>query len=140
MKHAILSVSVVLLASCATSPVKVSESREIPSQRRLSGFAAVSQPSADKATVIVIRDAGLLGAGAPAKLLVDGAPVARLWSGERVQFYVTGGDHIFGVKPDPQLTGALTENSFSLAAGHTYHFRISVSESSLRIQPSSQLD
>jgi hypothetical protein len=42
--------------------------------------------------VIVIRDAGVLGAGAPARLSVDGAPVARLWSGERVEFYL---GHLF---------------------------------------------
>jgi hypothetical protein len=88
----------------------------------------------------VIRDAGVLGAAAPAELMVDGAAVARLWMGERVQFYVTGGDHIFGVKPYPKLTAALTENSFSFTSGRTYHFRISISESSLRIQPSSQLE
>jgi len=135
-----LSIVVALLTGCATSPVKVSDSREVPSERHLSGFAAVAAPSAAKAKVVVVRDAGMLGAGAPAKLLVDGAPVARLWFGERVEFYVTGGDHIFGVKPDPQLMGALTENSFSFTAGRTYHFRISISESSFRIQPSSQLE
>ena len=77
---------------------------------------------------------------APAKLLVDGEPVARLWSGERLEFYVTGGDHIFGVTPDPQLMGALTENSFSFTAGRTYHFRISISETSFKIQPTAQFE
>jgi hypothetical protein len=82
----------------------------------------------------------MLGAGAPARLSVDGAPVARLWPGKRVEFYLSSGDHILGVAPDPQLTGALTENSFSFTPGRTYYFRISITENSLRIQPSTQLE
>jgi hypothetical protein len=79
MNHRFLLASALLLASCATSPVKVSQSREIPPGRQLSGFAAVAERSPNKATVIVIRDAGILGDAAPCKsFLVDGMPVARL--------------------------------------------------------------
>src|SRR5437763_14753853 len=100
MKHASILFIATLLAGCATSPVKVSESRQIPPGRQLSGYSALAQPSPAKAKVVVIRDAGMLGAGAPARLSVDGAPVARLWSGERVQFYLSSGDHIFSVRPE----------------------------------------
>ncbi len=140
MKHISLLLAAALLPACATSPVKVSESRQIPLGRQLSGYSALAQPSPDKAKVIMIRDAGMLGAGAPARLSVDGSPVARLWSGERVQFYLAPGDHIFSVRPDPQLMGALTETSFSFSAGRTFYFRVSISESSFRIQPSTQLE
>jgi hypothetical protein len=120
--------------------VKVSESQQVSSDRLLSGYSALAQASPSKAKVVVIRDAGVLGAGAPARLSVDGSPVARLWPGKRVEFYVGSGNHILGVSPDPQLTGALTENSFSFTPGRTYYFRISITESSLRIQPSTQLE
>jgi hypothetical protein len=140
MKHTSLILITVFLAGCATSPVKVSESQRVSSDRLLSGFPALAHASPNKARVIVIRDAGVLGAGAPARLSVDGAPVARLWPGKRVEFYLSRGDHIFAVSPDPQLTGALTENSFSFTPGRTYYFRISITESSLRIQPSTQLE
>ncbi len=140
MKHTSLLLFALILTSCATSPVSVSESHQVSADRLLSGYPALAQPSPNKAKVIVIRDAGMLGAGAPAKLAVDGAPVARLWSGNRVDFYVTSGEHIFSVRPDPQMMGALTENSFSFTPGRTYHFRISISESSFRIQPSTQLE
>ena len=133
-------VCTISLVGCATSPVKVSESQQVSSDRLLSGYSALAQSSPSKAKVIVIRDAGVLGAGAPARLSVDGAPVARLWPGKRVEFYLRSGDHILGVSPDPQLTGALTENSFSFTPGRTYYFRISITESSLRIQPSTQLE
>ena len=140
MKHNSLILLTLFLTGCATSPVKISDSQQVSSDRLLSGYSALAQASASKAKVVVVRDAGMLGAGAPAKLSVDGAPVARLWPANRVEFYLSGGAHILGVSPDPQLTGALTENSFSFTPGRTFYFRISISESSLRIQPSTQLE
>ena len=140
MKSALIVVVAILLAGCATSPVSVAKSRPVPPNRLLSGFGAFAYPSATTAQIVVVRDSGILGAGAPAKLLVDGAPVARLRPGERVQIFVSAGDHILGVKPDPQLMGALTETSSSVSAGRTYHFRISISETSFKIQPTAQIE
>ena len=140
MKHILRIFISLSLLGCATSPVKVSESQQVSSDRLLSGYPALAHASPDKPKVVVIRDAGVLGAGAPARLSVDGAPVARLWPGKRVEFYLGKGDHILAVSPDPKVTGALTENSFSFTAGRTYYFRISIPESSLRIQPSTQLE
>jgi hypothetical protein len=120
MKHTSLILITLFLAGCATSPVKVAESQQVSSDRLLSGYSALAQSSPSKARVVVIRDAGVLGAGAPARLSVDGAPVVRLWLGKRVEFFLSSGDHILGVSPDPQLTGALTENSFSFTPGRTY--------------------
>ena len=141
MKHiAIICIAVLLFCGCATSPVKVSEARQVPPSRLLAGYSTVARPGANTAKVVVVRDSGFLGSAAPAKLTIDGSPVARLWSGERIQFYVSAGDHVFGARPDPQVMGALTENSFSFTPGRTYYFRISISESSFRIQPSAQLE
>ena len=140
MKTALALVLAALFVGCATSPVRVAQARPVPADRLLSGFRAVAQPSSSTAKIIVVRDAGILGAGAPAKLLVDGAPVARLWPGERVQFFPSAGDHILGVKPDPQLMGALSETSASVTAGRTYYFRISISETSFKIQPTAQIE
>jgi hypothetical protein len=74
------------------------------------------------------------------RLSVDGAPVARLWPGNRVEFYVSSGEHIFAVSPDPQLTAARTENQFSFTSGRTYYFRLSVTDTTGRIQPSTELE
>jgi len=70
-----------LLAGCgivSTTPMKVSKSQLVSSDRLLSGYSALAQASPSKAKVVAIRDAGLLGAAAPDRLSVDGAPVARL--------------------------------------------------------------
>ena len=126
----------VLLASCATSPVKTSESRVVPQSRLLPAFSRVSQASPHKAQVTIIRDSGSLNVGNRAKLFIDGAPIALLWSGERVEVFLSPGYHIFGVQGE--LMGTLDETSSSLSAGHSYHFRITPGESSFKIQPTAE--
>src|SRR5512132_3341036 len=92
MKHTALLLTAALLAGCGTS-----QSRAIRPDRLLSGYSALAQPSPAKARVVVIRDAGALGSAGPASLIVDGAPVARMWTGERIEFYLASGNHILAV-------------------------------------------
>ena len=125
-----------LLASCATSPVKTSESRVVPPSRLLPAFSRVSQASPHKAQVSIIRDSGSLNVGVRVKLFIDGAPIAFLWSGERVEVFLSPGYHIFGVQGE--LMGALDETASSLGSGHSYHFRITPGESSFKIQPTAE--
>src|SRR5262249_39983880 len=139
MKHTSLLLFALLVTGCATSPVTVSESHTVPPARLLTGYSALAQLSPSRAAVTVIRDAGLYGSGEPARPSVDGSPVARLWSRERVEFYVSPGDHIFAVVPEPQFLAGLVERSYSFVAGRHYYFRISISESGFTIQPSTQL-
>ena len=124
------------LAGCATSPVRTTESRAVPPSRLLPAFSRVSQASPHKAQVTIIRDSGSLNVGVRAKLFIDGAPIALLWSGERVEVFLSPGYHVFGVQGE--LMGALEETSSSLSAGDSYHFRITPGESFFKIQPTAE--
>jgi hypothetical protein len=125
-----------LLAGCATSPVKTAESRVVPPSRLLPAFSRVSQASSHKAQVTIIRDSGSLNVGVRSKLFIDGAPIALLWSGERVEVFLSPGYHIFGV--EGELMSTLDETSLSLDARRSYHFRITPGESSFKIQPTAE--
>ena len=125
-----------LLTSCATSPVRTSESRVVPPSRLLPAFNRVSRASPHKAQVTIVRDSGSLNVGNRAKLFIDGAPIALFWSGERVEVFLSPGYHIFGVQGE--LMGAVEETSSSLSAGDSYHFRITPGESSFKIQPTAE--
>ena len=131
-----MTLVILLLSSCATSPVRTSESRAVPPSRLLPAFSRVSQASPHKAQVSIIRDSGSLNVGNRAKLFIDGALIALLWSGERVDVFLSPGYHIFGVQGE--LMGAVEETSSSLDAGRSYHFRITPGESSFRIQPTAE--
>jgi hypothetical protein len=140
MKHTSLLLTAALLAGCSTSPVTVLQSRAIRPDRLLSGYSALAQPSPAKARVVVIRDAGALGSAGPASLIVDGAPVARMWTGERVEFYLASGNHILAVGAWSTYSGrGVAENSFSFAPGRTSYFRISDTTGVFFIQPSAQI-
>jgi chorismate-pyruvate lyase len=107
-----LLLTAALLSACATSPVTVSQSRAISPDRLLSGYSALAEPSPAKARVVVIRDEGMLGVAARAALIVDGVPVAKVWSGERVEFYLASGDHILAVRDDSALVGGTHREFF----------------------------
>ena len=79
-----------------------------------------------KARVVVIRDEGALGGGAPAALIVDGAPVARMWTGERVEFSGPrpNRDDVIAACEVATSGRNVAENSFSFTPGRTSYFRI----------------
>jgi hypothetical protein len=139
-KAKLISTPLIIVAmwtgSCTTSPVKTSESRLVPPSRLLPAFSRVSQASPHKTAVTIIRDSGSLNVGNRVKLFIDGAPIALLWSGERVEVFLSPGYHIFGV--EGELMSTLDETSSSLDAGHSYHFRITPGESSFKIQPTAE--
>ena len=135
-RRQVLILLVLLLASCATSPVSTSESRAVPPSRLLPAFNRVSRAALHKAQVTIIRDSGSLNVGNRAKLFIDGAPIAFLWSGERVDVFLSPGYHVFGVQGE--LMGAVEETSSSLDAGGSYHFRVTPGESSFKIQPTAE--
>jgi hypothetical protein len=136
---AILS-TLLLMSGCSTSPVQLSDSTMVPAGRLLPGYQAISKPGDGKAKVVVVRDSGMLGAAIKAKILVNGDAVGLLWSSERLEFYLPLGDHILGVMPEPQLAGALQENSYSFKDPKTYFFRFSVSESEgAMLRPTTQI-
>jgi hypothetical protein len=135
-----LLLTAALLAGCGTPLLTVSQSRAVPADRLLSGYSALAQPSPAKARVVVIRDEVFASSGAPARLIADGAPVARMATGERVEFYLTGGNHIIGVAPRSYSGTAVSEGSFFFTPGRTSYFRISLGLITVfEIQPSTQL-
>jgi hypothetical protein len=129
-----------LLSGCATTPVPAASAQLVPPDRLLAGYAALATPSADSVRVVLVRDAGMLGSGPSAKLAIDGKEIAKLRTREKVEVFLKPGTYIFSVEPSPRLGGALVEKSFDIQTDKPRHFRISISEQSLDIQPSAQLE
>jgi hypothetical protein len=71
----------------------------------------------EAAEVFVIRDNHFMGWGASLKVVLDDSIIARLRSGEYVNFYVKPGFHSLGVSK-PTMTVPFEK-------GSTYHFLIS---------------
>jgi hypothetical protein len=98
----VLSLLILLLLSCAHG--------------RTDNFPNLDNP-ADNAKAYVIRDNNLMGWGFSLKVVLDDSVIARLRSGEYVDFYVKPGFHSLGVNQ--------SAHSFPFEKGNTYYFLIS---------------
>jgi hypothetical protein len=83
---------------------------------RTDNFPTLDNP-AENAKVYVFRDNNLMGWGFSLKVVLDDSVIARLRSGEYVDFYVKPGFHTVGVNQ--------SAHSFPFEKGHTYYFLIS---------------
>lgn len=129
-----------LLAGCATSPVTFTAAMPVSAKNLLECHEKYSRPIPESVRIVIVRDSGMLGAAVPAKLSIDGCPVAKLWSSERLELFLVPGDYIFAVEPSPRLGGALVEKDVRITEGKSYSFRISLDGSgSFSLQPSTHI-
>ena len=130
-----LAVCALVLAGCATTPTPLSESQPIRPDRYYPDYQLYAKPTPHAAKVIVVRDDGFVGSAAKAKVLVDGHELAGLFQHDRLEFYVSAGDHILSADPTPNFGVGAKEHQFVFRADQTSYFRISVDNSGFDIQP-----
>lgn len=141
LKAIAIALASLLVAGCATSPVPYKEAKQVSATNLLAGYALYSKPSATSVRVVVVRDSGMLGAAAPAKLSIDGVEVAKLWSSEGIELHMPPASYIFAVEPSPRLMGALVESSVEIKPQRKYAFRLSLTQGgSFSLQQSTQLE
>lgn len=114
----------VMVSSCATTPISFSSAQTVPADRI---FLDTNFPLDGNAHVFFIRDIGFMGGGVYQHLYIDGGKVASLDPGEKVEFNLTPGEHIFGVIPtDPVGTHFLYSIDQDLKKDKQYFYRILV--------------
>lgn len=90
-------------------------------------------PRNGNAQATFVRDVGFTGSGVSDHLFIDGAKAASLNPGEKVEFVLPPGEHIFGVVPtDPFGTHSLNTIDQELKAGKVYFYRIQTDGNSFR--------
>ncbi len=123
MKRTLVVLTFVLVG-CATEPVPTSEARQVPRARIISPLLLA--PGSGKESVIVKRDQGIMGAGCTSRLYVDGAPVADIETSEKVELFLSLGEHMLGAKPQGICSGnGAAESSVNVVQGRRKTFRIS---------------
>ncbi len=131
MKLQLFSVMVImLLAGCATSPISSGSARDVPPERI---FLIEKLAEEGNSRAIFIRDVGLTGSGVHQHLFIDGKKVASLDTGEKIEFILIPGEHIFGVIPT-DLFGyhALNTIDQDLKPGKKYFYRLVTDGNSMR--------
>lgn len=127
------------LTGCATTPTKISDSQPVKQERYYADYRLYALPVPHGSKVIVVRDDGVLGSAVKIKVLVDGHELAGLFQHDRLEFYVTAGDHILSTDPTPNLGVAVKEHQFIFHADQTSYFRVGNDGTAFDIQPTTQI-
>jgi len=142
MKNFLVLLSFFVIFGCATSPVRV-ENSKLPLESQILNVPPMSASSLeDGAKVIIIRDSGFTGSAVKERVFIDGIPVVELWPGERFETFLLSGERIFGVIPSPNLFGThgVSETTVLLTKGETAYLRIYTDASlTTKIQRSAML-
>jgi len=142
MHRILLSAAIVVLAGCSSTPVEPGSAKRVPADRVYANQAAVP----GGATLVVSRDNGFWASGGClATVLIDGKKVARINTGEMVNFQIKPGRHIVGIAGDDEGNGLcamqigqpLKEATADVSAGEVQRYRISGTQNGTDIRPSS---
>ncbi|MBY8952582.1 hypothetical protein J1G36_11820 [Pseudomonas carnis] len=139
MRFFVLVMAAALLSGCATSPAPSDKVRSDASGR-VSGY---QKQVPDDSSLIVTSDIGTLGGSCFATIFLNGMPVAKLDTGDKVVLQVPSGEWLLGAALDGAARCAANperiETSVVLKQGQQKKFRVllPVAGGSLAVQQSS---
>lgn len=87
-------IATLMLAACATKPVKQSEARQVPQDR----LALYQTPLSGGGEITVIRDAGFSGSACYLGVVIGGTLSASLGPGEKASFQLPPGRSVLSTK------------------------------------------
>jgi hypothetical protein len=125
MKYLLAIVLFVLLCGCASQPISLADSKEVPPDRILSVPAKLATSVLDGGHVIVVRDPISGGKGPQLRLSIDGQAVADLEPTERYEVFLQEGEYILSILPIPNRLSQFTstETAVTIKKGQQYRFR-----------------
>jgi hypothetical protein len=103
-----------LASSCATQGVPRAEATRVPPDRLL----AFTDRKDGYASVVVTRDAGLMGGGCFIGLVISGTLAARFDPAETAEFFVPPGETDMAVVRDPQGRGMCSMGAWNPVPEH----------------------
>lgn len=123
-------VACVLSIGCSTAPIAIASAAPAPADR----VYLKSSDAPGAARVVIVRDAGFVGAGQRAHVYFNGARIASLEVGEVVELRVDAGEYVMGVRATLSTStvpaSTMTEQ---LASGRVYHYLISSAEFAMKM-------
>lgn len=96
-RYAALLISSVLLSGCATQAVPPQQAKSPPPSRLM---LYQNLPTTPYATVVVVRDSGMLAGSCRTGVYVDGEFAASLATKEKAEFRMPVGNHVVSIGQD----------------------------------------
>ena len=91
MPFLVLFLMLLSLAACATTPLTINQAATVP-QTRILAPQFLAQAS-NTGSLLVKRDSGFMGSACTIRVFVDAVPVADLKPAEKVELFVSLGEH-----------------------------------------------
>ena len=129
MRHLAIA-GLVLLAGCATQNDRHVGIHDVPS----STVFALQDPNGGNATLNIVRDQGLWGAGCSSAIYVDDQVVADMEIGQQLVLHVPAGTRKLGMQPHGACGGDRVDADASVGQGETKTFTIPASGEGLSTQ------
>lgn len=92
-----------LVMACATQPVTIYQAYTVPSSRILAPQWLSQAPYTG--SLIIKRDSGFMGSACTIRVFVDAVPVADLAPAEKVELFVSLGEHVVGATSSNGICG-----------------------------------
>ncbi|MCU9949862.1 DUF2846 domain-containing protein [Pseudomonas sp. PDM13] len=94
MRVLFLGLALALAAGCSTSPVSEGEAERVPSER-IYASDLVGKAQGDQASVLFLRDTGILGVGCTHDIYVNNRKVFSIRAGEGISLKLQPGEYSF---------------------------------------------
>jgi type IV pilus biogenesis protein CpaD/CtpE len=131
----ILALMLFSLAGCATTPVTIGQATAVPETRILA--PQLLAQTQNTGSLVVKRDGGFMGSACTVRVFVDAVAVADLAPSEKVEVFVSFGEHSVVVTPNGICGGGISETVVAVRPEHQRILRIASGQSGdLNLQPS----
>lgn len=112
-----------LITGCATSavPVPTEQAKPVPADRVLDNSLMSSGPSS--VPIVIKRDVGLV-ALCSVRFFVNGTAIADLMKGEKIEFFLPPGKHMFAFNGNSLCQGTLVEGRVEVEENQPQAYRI----------------
>lgn len=118
------SLSLALLAACSHHPIRFSEATPVSQANRYQAYAAYADPTPGTAHMLVARDPGMGDSPISAVLSVNGTPVARFWTRQKIDLYLPPATYKLTVEAGFSGFGEPETISATVEGDKTYGYRI----------------
>ena len=121
--------------ACATNPITVNQATAVPESRVLAR-QWLTQAS-NTGSLVVKRDSGFMGSACTIRVFVDAVPVADLKPAEKVEVFVSFGEHSVVVTSNGICGGGTSETAVVIMPERQRILRIASGQSGdILLQPS----
>lgn len=127
-----IAAAALLVVGCAaTTETTTANTRPIPANE----LKAYGSPARETGAVLIFRDEGFAGSLARYELLVDGAPITTIGTGERVELYLPQGERFLEVRPPSYLGIPAPGDSLAvtIVVGQRHYFRITSGRATINL-------